>query len=68
MMEQTQIELDFDDTKSAEEIQPEGRSNVVHLGHFLSARRAKLEDETRSKLVASIVESVDAVWGDLEAM
>lgn len=68
MMEQTQIELDFENEMPSKEALSNGASNVVHLGHFLSARKAQLQGDARSKLVASIVESVDEVWDNLEAM
>lgn len=67
-MEHVQIDLDFGDVVPALGELHLGAANVVELDRYRVARNVKLKDGETSKLVASIVESVDAVWDDLEAM
>ena len=68
MIEHVQIDLDFGDAAPALGEHHLGVANVVELDRYRTVRDAKLRDGEKSKLVASIVESVDAVWDDLEVM
>lgn len=68
-MEHTQIELDFGtDEVTASEALIVSTSNVVVLSQYASARQAVKGNQARSSLVNSIVESVDDIWEDLDAM
>ena len=65
-MDNTQMELDFGGEITSEDAIVSGASNVVLLSQFASARQVALQSAARSRLVQSIVESVDDVWDDLE--
>lgn len=68
-MEHTQIELDFgNDEVASSEVFVVSARNVVVLSQYVSARQAISGNEARSRLVESIVESVDDVWDDLDVM
>ena len=68
-MEHKQIELDFgSDEVVASEALVANTSNVVVLSQYASTRQVIEENQARSRLVESIVESVDDVWDDLDAM
>ena len=64
-MDNTQMELDFGGEITSEDAIVSGASNVVLLSQFASARQVALQSAARSRLVQSIVESVDDVWDDL---
>lgn len=66
-MQHVQIDLDFGDPAPASKAPQLAATNIVELDRY-RIHRAKLRDDETFKLVASIVESVDAVWDDLEAM
>lgn len=68
-MEHKQIELDFgSDEVVASEALVANTSNVVVLSQYASTRQVIEGNQARSRLVESIVESVDDVWDDLDAM
>lgn len=67
-MDHIQMEFNFGDGVATSDALASVASNVVVLSRYASARQVVLLEQARSRLVDSIVDSVDDLWDDLEAM